>query len=110
VPADAFVLAAGSWTARSRERSGSGIPMEPGKGYSFLLRPKVMPRHGILFADIHAGLTPLGEPGAHRRDDGVLWVRPVDRRTADSNLFRSPAITSISSDPTTRSRGPGSAR
>ena len=61
VAADEFVLAAGSWTTRLTELLGVSIPMEPGKGYSFLLTPKVMPRHGILFADIHAGLTPLGD-------------------------------------------------
>jgi D-amino-acid dehydrogenase len=57
--ADAFVLAAGSWTQPLAAKLGSRFPMEPGKGYSFLVRPKVMPRHGILFADIHAGATPF---------------------------------------------------
>jgi len=59
--ADAFVLAAGSWTTLLARKLGVEIPMEPGKGYSFLVKPKVMPRHGILFADIHAGVTPLGD-------------------------------------------------
>lgn len=61
VTGDAFVLAAGSWTTPLAAKLGIAIPMEPGKGYSFLLEPKVMPRHGILFADIHAGVTPLGD-------------------------------------------------
>lgn len=60
IAGDHFVLAAGSWTTHLARRLGISIPMEPGKGYSFLLTPTVMPRHGILFADIHAGLTPLG--------------------------------------------------
>ena len=59
--ADAFVLAAGSWTTLLARKLGVEIPMEPGKGYSFLVKPKRMPRHGILFADIHAGATPLGD-------------------------------------------------
>ena len=59
--ADAFVLAAGSWTTLLARKLGVEIPMEPGKGYSFLIKPKVMPRHGILFADIHAGASPLGD-------------------------------------------------
>lgn len=59
--ADAFVLAAGSWTTPLARKLGVEIPMEPGKGYSFLVKPKVMPRHGILFADIHAGASPLGD-------------------------------------------------
>ena len=59
--ADAFVLAAGSWTAPLAAKLGVRFPMQPGKGYTFMIRPKVMPRHGILFADIHAGATPLGD-------------------------------------------------
>jgi D-amino-acid dehydrogenase len=61
VAADAFVLAAGSWTTPLARQLGVDIPMEPGKGYSCLVRPKRMPRHGILFADIHAGVSPLGD-------------------------------------------------
>ena len=61
IAGDHVVLAAGSWTAPLARKLGIKMPMEPGKGYSFLLKPKVMPRHGILFADIHAGVTPLGD-------------------------------------------------
>jgi D-amino-acid dehydrogenase len=88
VAADAFVLAAGSWTAPLARKLGIRIPMEPGKGYSFLLRPKVMPRHGILFADIHAGLTPLGD---RVRIGGTMefsgYDLSIDERRI-SNLFR----------------------
>jgi D-amino-acid dehydrogenase len=61
VAGDRFVLAAGSWTAPVAAKLGVRVPMEPGKGYSFLIEPKTMPRHGILFSDIHAGATPLGD-------------------------------------------------
>lgn len=61
IPCDNVVLAAGSWTTPLGRKLGITIPMQPGKGYSFLLKPKTMPRHGILFADIHAGVTPLGD-------------------------------------------------
>jgi len=88
VSGDAFVLAAGSWTTPLVRKLGVKLPMEPGKGYSFLLRPKVMPRHGILFADIHAGLTPLGD---RVRIGGTMEFSGYDlsideRRIA--NLFR----------------------
>jgi D-amino-acid dehydrogenase len=59
--ADAFVLAAGSWTQPLSAKLGSRFPMEPGKGYSFFVKPVTMPKHGILFPDIHAGATPLGD-------------------------------------------------
>lgn len=59
--ADVFVLAAGSWTTQLARKLGIDIPMEPGKGYSCLVKPRCMPRHGILFTDIHAGVSPLGD-------------------------------------------------
>jgi D-amino-acid dehydrogenase len=88
VPADAFVLAAGSWTTPLARTLGARIPMQPGKGYSFLVAPKTMPRHGILFADIHAGATPLGD---RVRIGGTMefsgYGLAVDRGRVD-NVFR----------------------
>jgi D-amino-acid dehydrogenase len=88
VAADHFVLAAGSWTTPLLGKLGVRIPMEPGKGYSFLLQPKVMPRHGILFADIHAGATPLGD---RVRIGGTMEFGGYDLALDEkriSNLFR----------------------
>jgi D-amino-acid dehydrogenase len=59
--ADAFVLAAGSWTQPLAAKLGVRFPMEPGKGYSFFVKPTTIPRHGLLFPDIHAGATPFGD-------------------------------------------------
>jgi D-amino-acid dehydrogenase len=88
VGGDHFVLAAGAWTTPLAAMLGVRIPMEPGKGYSFLLRPKVMPRHGILFADIHAGATPLGD---RVRIGGTMefsgYDLAIDQRRI-GNLFR----------------------
>ncbi len=88
VAGDAFVLAAGSWTAPLARRAGLRIPMQPGKGYTFLLQPTVMPKHGILFADIHAGASPLGD---RLRVSGTMefsgYDLKLDRRRVD-NLFR----------------------
>ncbi len=88
VAGDAFVLAAGAWTTPLAAKLGLRVPMEPGKGYSFLLRPKVMPRHGILFADIHAGATPLGD---RVRIGGTMefsgYDLSIDQRRI-GNLFR----------------------
>lgn len=88
ISADHFVLAAGSWTTPLLRKLGVRIPMEPGKGYSFLLTPKVMPRHGILFADIHAGVTPLGD---RIRVGGTMEFSGYDLSVDEkriSNLFR----------------------
>jgi D-amino-acid dehydrogenase len=88
VPADAFVLAAGSWTTQLARTLGLRLPMQPGKGYSFLIAPKIVPRHGILFADIHAGATPLGD---RVRIGGTMefsgYGLEVDRRRIDT-VFR----------------------
>lgn len=85
---DAFVLAAGSWTAPLARKLGEPFPMEPGKGYTFLIKPKTMPLYGILFADIHAGATPLAD---RVRIGGTMefsgYDLEIDRRRID-NVFR----------------------
>jgi D-amino-acid dehydrogenase len=35
--------------------------MQAGKGYSFFVKPSVIPKHSILLADVHVGCTPLGD-------------------------------------------------
>ena len=79
--------------------------MQPGKGYSFLLRPKLMPRHGILFADIHAGATPFGD---RIRIGGTMefcgYDLSIDERRI-GNLFRLARDSSTWRRPNTRSRG-----
>ena len=86
--ADAFLLAAGSWTTPLARKLGVRLPMQPGKGYTFLLEPEVMPGHGILFADIHAGAAPLGD---RLRISGTMefsgYNLELDRRRID-NVFR----------------------
>jgi D-amino-acid dehydrogenase len=88
VGGDHVILAAGAWTAPLAGKLGVRVPMQPGKGYSFLLRPKLMPRHGILFADIHAGATPLGD---RVRIGGTMefsgYDLSIDERRI-GNLFR----------------------
>ena len=88
VGGDHVVLAAGAWTTPLAGKLGVRVPMQPGKGYSFLLRPKLMPRHGILFADIHAGATPLGD---RVRIGGTMefsgYDLSIDERRI-GNLFR----------------------
>jgi D-amino-acid dehydrogenase len=59
--ADAFLLAAGSWTQPLAKRAGVRFPMQAGKGYSFFVEPSVKPQHSILLADVHVGCTPLGD-------------------------------------------------
>jgi D-amino-acid dehydrogenase len=57
--ADSVVLAAGSWTTALAASIGVSLPMEPGKGYSFSVKPTVMPTHAVLLVDVHVGCTPF---------------------------------------------------
>lgn len=88
VSGDAFLLAAGSWTTPLARRLGVKFPMEPGKGYTFLLQPTTMPKYGILFADIHAGASPLADG---LRISGTMefsgYNLELDQRRID-NVFR----------------------
>jgi D-amino-acid dehydrogenase len=59
--ADAFMLAAGAWTTPLAKMLGIRFPMQAGKGYSFFVKPSVIPGHSILLADVHVGCTPLGD-------------------------------------------------
>jgi D-amino-acid dehydrogenase len=58
--ADVFMLAAGAWSTPLARMVGVRLLVEAGKGYSFFVRPTVVPRHSILLADVHVGCTPLG--------------------------------------------------
>jgi D-amino-acid dehydrogenase len=61
IPADAAVLAAGSWTTPLAKALGLTLPMQAGKGYSFLVQPRVMPLHAVLLVDAHVGCTPFND-------------------------------------------------
>jgi D-amino-acid dehydrogenase len=61
IEAAAVVLAAGAWTTPLAHSIGISLPMEAGKGYSFSIRPSVMPAHAILLSDAHVGCTPYGD-------------------------------------------------
>ena len=83
--ADAFLLAAGAWTTPLAKMIGVRFPMQAGKGYSFFVKPSVIPTHSILLADVHVGCTPLGDQmriGGTMEFSG-LNTRLDERRIAD---------------------------
>jgi len=58
--ADRFVFAVGAWSSKLEPYLGCSIPVEPGKGYSITMkRPKIMPRHPILFPEHKVGVSPF---------------------------------------------------
>jgi D-amino-acid dehydrogenase len=40
---------------------GVRLPVEAGKGYSFEIRPRRMPRHALILLEPHVGCSPLGD-------------------------------------------------
>jgi len=58
---DQVVLAAGAWLGPLARVFGARLPIQAGKGYSFEIRPRSMPRHPLLLLDPHVGCSPLGD-------------------------------------------------
>jgi D-amino-acid dehydrogenase len=58
--ADAVVVAAGVWSAGLLRRLVR-LPLLPGKGYSFSLRPASLPVRVVHLEDAHVMLTPMGD-------------------------------------------------
>jgi D-amino-acid dehydrogenase len=55
------VLAAGAWLGPLARVFGARLPIEAGKGYSFEVRPRKMPRHALLLLEPHVGCSSFGE-------------------------------------------------
>ena len=59
--------------------------MQAGKGYSFSIRPTIMPSHAILLVDVHVGCTPFTD---RMRIGGTMEFSGInsrlDRRRIDS--------------------------
>ena len=48
LPCDSVVVAAGAWLGPMGRRFGLRLPVHAGKGYSFEVWPRQMPRHALL--------------------------------------------------------------
>lgn len=55
------VIAAGVWTRELLAPLGLRLPIYPGKGYSFALRPEVLPRRMMHLSGAHVMAAPIGE-------------------------------------------------
>jgi D-amino-acid dehydrogenase len=58
---ESVVLANGAWLASLARVFGARLPVKAGKGYSFDVGPRLMPRHALLLLEPHVGCSPLGE-------------------------------------------------
>ncbi|MGZ4149790.1 MAG: FAD-dependent oxidoreductase [Actinomycetota bacterium] len=59
VEGDRAVVAAGVWTRDLVAPLGLSLPLYPGKGYSFAVRPDPMPTHVLSFGAAHVMATPM---------------------------------------------------
>jgi D-amino-acid dehydrogenase len=55
------VLAPGAWLGPLARLLGARLPVHGGKGYSFEVRPRRMPRHPLLLLEPHVGCSPFGD-------------------------------------------------
>ena len=58
---ESVVLAPGAWLASLARAFGARLPVQAGKGYSFDVRPRRLPRHALLLLEPHVGCSPVGE-------------------------------------------------
>jgi D-amino-acid dehydrogenase len=86
VTADEVVVAAGAATAGYLGELGIRVPMVAGTGYSFAVRPPVVPRRPLHLEEAHVACTPLG--GALR----VAGTMEISQRTSGINARRVDAI------------------
>ena len=74
--ADAFVLAAGSWSPECARDLGLRLPMQAGKGYSFMVdSPRECPARCAILTEARVAVTPLG--GA-LRFGGTMEIAGMD--------------------------------
>lgn len=73
--ADVAVIATGSWLRTLARKFGVKQIVQAGRGYSFSVKPHVMPTHPIYFPTQRLACTPLGD---RLRVGGMMEFRPVD--------------------------------
>jgi D-amino-acid dehydrogenase len=58
---DQVVLAPGAWLGPLARLLEARLPVQAGKGYSFEVRPRRMPRYPLLLLEPHVGCSPFGD-------------------------------------------------
>ncbi len=78
VSADQWVLAAGSWSGQVARGFGLTLPMQAGKGYSFMVKnPPRNTRIPTIFLEARVAVTPMG---ADLRFGGTMEITGIDHR------------------------------
>lgn len=76
-PCETVVLAAGAWLGPLSRLFGLRLPIQGGKGYSFSVRPRELPRHALLLLEPHVGCSPFGD---HLRIAGTMEFSGINGR------------------------------
>ncbi len=77
ITADAVVIATGAWLDTLARRFGVKTIVQAGRGYSFSVKPEVIPSHPIYFPTQRLACTPLGD---RLRIGGMMEFRNVDAK------------------------------
>ncbi|WP_111720425.1 FAD-binding oxidoreductase [Homoserinimonas sp. OAct 916] len=75
IKADAVVIATGAWLGKLARKFGVKTIVQAGRGYSFSVKPDVIPSHPIYFPTQRLACTPLGD---RLRIGGMMEFRDVD--------------------------------
>ncbi len=84
IDTDAVVIATGAWLGRLARKFGVKAIVQAGRGYSFSVKPEVMPTHPIYFPTQRLACTPLGD---RLRVGGMMEFKGVDA-AADPRRIR----------------------
>jgi D-amino-acid dehydrogenase len=79
VVADDVVVAAGAWSAKLVRDLGVRLPLVSGKGYSFSIRPPLMPRRPLYLTEAKVGCTPIA---GRMRIAGTMELAGLDASVA----------------------------
>jgi D-amino-acid dehydrogenase len=75
---DQVVLAPGAWLGPLGRLFDARLPVHAGKGYSFEVHPRRMPRHALLLLEPHVGCSPFGD---RLRIAGTMEFSGLNART-----------------------------
>jgi D-amino-acid dehydrogenase len=75
--ADTFVMTGGSWLPELAKKAGLNIPIMPGKGYSFMVKPQKPIHHPALLLEARVAVTPMD---GQIRFGGTMEIAPLNHQ------------------------------
>lgn len=75
--ADKIVMTGGAWLPQLAKLAGLNIPVMPGKGYSFMVKPDQQIQHPALLLEARVALTPMN---GEIRLGGTMEIAPINHK------------------------------